>query len=109
MAVLVQTAQHGARFGIAAGGGVLAFSSELCTGKADQLIRLSFLRTAPRHCQVPGRRLSGRQVAVRPARAASIPAMSMRRIVIMASIARFAAARSGSFSAASKARGTICQ
>ena len=50
-----------------------------------------------------------RQAAVWPARAASILAMSIRRMVIVASIARFAAARSGSFIAAIKARGTICQ
>jgi hypothetical protein len=34
--------------------------------------------------------------------------MSIRRMVIMASMARFAAARSGSFIAAIKTRGTIC-
>ncbi|HTU55226.1 MAG TPA: GNAT family acetyltransferase [Acetobacteraceae bacterium] len=50
----------------------------------------------------------GVQAAAWPARAASILAMSILRMVIMAFIARFAAARSGSFSAAIKARGTIC-
>jgi hypothetical protein len=49
-----------------------------------------------------------RQAAAWPVRAGSILAMSIRRMVSMASIARFAAARFGSFSAAIKACGTIC-
>jgi hypothetical protein len=44
-----------------------------------------------------------------PRRAASIVAMSIFLIVIMASIARFAAARSGSVVASSNTRGVICQ
>ena len=44
----------------------------------------------------------------RLARAASIAAMSIFRIVIIAFIARLAAARSGSCVAASSARGVIC-
>src|SRR6202041_1758053 len=43
-----------------------------------------------------------------PARAASVAAISIFRIVIIAFIARLAAARSGSFVAASSARGVIC-
>jgi hypothetical protein len=43
-----------------------------------------------------------------PARAASIAAMSIFRIVIIVFIARLAAARSGSWVAASSARGVIC-
>ena len=43
-----------------------------------------------------------------PARAASIAAMSIFRILIIAFIARFAAARSGSVVALSSARGVIC-
>jgi hypothetical protein len=42
------------------------------------------------------------------ARAASIAAMSIFRMVIIAFIARLAAARSGSVTAASRARGVIC-
>src|ERR1700722_12021097 len=42
------------------------------------------------------------------ARAASIAAMSIFRMVIIAAIARLAAARSGSVVAASRARGVIC-
>ena len=44
-----------------------------------------------------------------PARAASIAAMSIFPIVIMESMARFAAARSGSVVASSSTRGVICQ
>ena len=44
-----------------------------------------------------------------PALARSIAAMSIRFMVIMASIARFAAALSGSAMAFISARGTICQ
>src|SRR5215217_409058 len=44
-----------------------------------------------------------------PRRAASIVAMSIFLIVIMASMARFAAARSGSVVDSSSARGVICQ
>src|SRR6202008_635699 len=44
-----------------------------------------------------------------PARARSIAAMSIFFIPIMAAIARFAAALSGSRMALSSARGTICQ
>jgi len=44
-----------------------------------------------------------------PRRAASIAAMSILRMDIMAVIARLAAAASGSVVAASSARGVICQ
>src|ERR1700712_3377467 len=44
-----------------------------------------------------------------PARARSIAAMSIFFMPIMASMARFAAALSGSAKALSRARGTICQ
>src|SRR4051794_23259399 len=46
--------------------------------------------------------------AVAPLRAASIAAMSILRMVIMASIARLAASRLGSAMASSNARGVIC-
>ena len=53
--------------------------------------------------------ISNKLLTYSPARAASIEAMSIFRIVIMAFMARLAAARSGSCIAVSRALGVICQ
>ena len=96
------------------------FTPRLRQRPSSSASRLS-RRASPSHRRLRRRPLAPRPVAEatragpaacrgrrQPLRAASIVAMSIFRIVIIASNARLAAARSGSASAAVRARGVIC-
>src|SRR4051794_17593481 len=90
-----------------------AFTTEM-GAKQTLILRIRDLRIGSNSVDEPPPRIEAQRrsayaSAVAPLRAASIAAMSILRMVIMASIARRAASRLGSAMASSSARGVICQ